>query len=46
MYHIDINDKNKHCSRGEYGFKLIIDIGLSVVKTHKHKEVITSQNNN
>ena len=39
MYHIDIYDQNKHCSRGEYGIKLIIDIGLSVVKTHKHKEV-------
>ena len=35
MYHIDINDKNKHCSRGGYGFKLIMDIGLSVVETHK-----------
>jgi len=35
MYHIDINDKNKHCSRGEYGFKLIVDVELSVVETHK-----------
>ena len=23
MYHIDSYDKNKHCSRGENGFKLI-----------------------
>ena len=44
MYHIDIYDKNKHCSRGENGIKLIIDIGLSVVKTHK--EVVISQNKN
>ena len=40
MHHIDINNKNKHCSRGEYGFKLIIDVELSVVETHK--EVLVS----
>ncbi len=40
MYHIDTNDKNKHCSWGEYGFKLIVDVELSVVETHK--EVVVS----
>ena len=44
MYHIDIYDKNKHCSRGENSFKLIMSIGLSVDKTHK--EGVISQNNN
>ena len=44
MYHIDINDKNKHCSRGENSIKLILAVGLSVVKTHK--EGVISQNNN
>ena len=40
MNHIGIDNKNKHCSRGEYGFKLIMDVGLSVVETHK--EVVVS----
>ena len=40
MQHIDSYDKNKHCSRGENGFKLIMDVGLSVVETHK--EIVVS----
>ena len=44
MYHIDIYDKNKHCSRGGDGIKLIMAVGLSVDKTHK--EGVISQNNN
>ena len=40
MYHIDIDDKNKHCSRGDNGFKLTIALVLLVVKIYK--EVIIS----
>ena len=44
MYHIDIYDKNKHCSRRGDSIKLIIAVRLTVVKTHK--EGVISQNNN
>ena len=44
MYHIDINDKNKHCSRGENGFKLIKAVDCQLLK--HINEVVISQNNN
>ncbi len=44
MYHIDIYDKNKHCSWGGDGIKLLMTVRLSVDKTHK--EGVISQNNN
>ncbi len=44
MYHIDIYDKNKHCSGGGNGIKLVMTVELLDVKTHK--EDVISQNNN
>ena len=32
MPHIDINNKNKHCSRGENGFKLIKAVDCQLLK--------------
>ncbi len=32
MYHIDINDKNKDCSRGENGIKLIMALDYQLLK--------------
>ena len=32
MYHIDSYDKNKHCSRGENGFKLIKVVDCQLLK--------------
>ena len=44
MYHIDIYDKNKHCSRGENGFKLIMSVDCQLLK--HINEFVISQNNN
>ena len=44
MYHIDIYDKNKHCSRGENSFKLIIAVDCQLLKYII--EVVISQNTN
>ena len=44
MYHIDSYDKNKHCSRGENGFKLIKVVDCQLLK--HIKEGVFSQNNN
>ena len=32
MYHIGIYNKNKHCSRGENGFKLIMTLDYQLLK--------------
>ena len=42
MYHIDNYDKNKHCSRGENGFKLIKAVDCQLLT---YKEGLVSQNN-